>query len=376
MADDRVKLGFFLPDFRAGGIEKIVLNLLWRLDPARVSTTLILASRRGALLEQLPPGQAVVDLAGRKMRTAGPALARVLRARQIEVVYSGTNAANLTLLVAAALMARPPRLVVSEHTPIELFFREAKWLAVRRFAMRLLYRRADVIAVPYGALGAELCAALRAPDLAVREFLNPVIEADVVGRAAPRPDHPAAAGRYFVAAGRLEHVKGFDYLIAAFARVAAQHPDLRLVILGEGSERGALLDQARGLGLADRVLLPGHAADPVAWFHHATGLVVSSRREGTPNVMVEAMAAGTPVIATSCSYGPIWLVCDGKAGLVADPRDPGALASAMERLAVDTALAADLRAAGLEQARRFTFDRAIPPLEDAFLALARARRGG
>jgi glycosyltransferase involved in cell wall biosynthesis len=364
-----IRVGFFLPHFNAGGIEKIVLNLLQRLDRARFEPVLILGARHGTLLGQLPPDVAVADLDGVPMRRVPGSLGRLLRRLGCGVVYSGTNAANLALLATTATMARPPRCMISEHTSARLFLREAKWPALRRLAMRVLYRRADAIAVPYAPLGAELCATLGAPGLRVVEILNPVLDDAAIGAAAGAAGD-GAAGPCFVAAGRLEPVKGFDLLLDAFARFAAERPDVRLAILGEGGERAALEAQAQALGIAARVAMPGYVADPARWFAQAAGLVLSSRREGTPNVVVEAMAAGAPVIVSDCSDGPRWLVGDGAAGLVADPRDPAALAGAMGRLLDEPDLARRLREAGFARARRFTYAATLPAFEDAIAALA------
>jgi glycosyltransferase involved in cell wall biosynthesis len=367
-----IRIGFFLPHFRAGGIERIVLTLLTGLDRARFAPVLILARREGALLQRLPADIEVVDLGGRSMRRVPFALAGALRQTGCDLVYSGTNAANLALLVAGRLMRRPPAIVISEHTPMTLFFREAKWGTPRRLAMRWLYPGADMIAVPYAALGAELKQALGRSELPVGELVNPVIPEASIGLPLSRPED-AGSGQYFVAAGRLSREKGFDLLLEAFARLHLHAPEVRLVLLGEGTERAALTQQAHDLGIGPNVVMPGHVDDPANWFQHAEALVVSSRREGTPNVIVEAMAVGTPVITTNCSYGPRWLVQDGAAGLVADPRDTARFAEKMKTLLDDQGIRDRLRHTGFRRARMFTHERAIPKMADAFEELAGAR---
>lgn len=361
------RVGFFLPHFQFGGIERIVLNLLGELDRSRFQPVLMLGSRTGELIDAVPPDVPVLDTGGGRMLAAAPAIARMLREAGCRSVYSGTNAANLALLAAAAMMRRPPQIIVSEHTPISLFLQEAKWPRLRLMLMHVAYRRADAVAVPYAALGDELRTALRAPTLRVRELLNPVLPADAVGAAHSRPDR-APDRPFLVAAGRLDRVKGFDLLLNAFALLSGRHDDVGLVILGEGPERAPLEAQARELGVADRVLMPGFVAQPAAWFAHSRGVVVSSRREGTPNVIVEAMAAGAPVVATNCSYGPIWLLREGAAGLIADPFDTAAFAAAMECLVLDRSAAARLADAGREQARRFSFELTTRAFEEALLA--------
>jgi glycosyltransferase involved in cell wall biosynthesis len=369
-AQGGVRLAFFLPHFAAGGIEKVVLNLLREIDRSVFQPTLVLATRDGPLLADIPESVAVHDLGGRPMRAIAPHLARLLRHLRVDVVYSGTNAANLALLAAAALLRRPPGVIVSEHTPMSLFFAEAKWPRLRRLAMRMLYRRADAIAVPYAPLGDDLRRSLGARNLPVREVLNPVV-ADAHATARPVEPDGWPGGEVLVAAGRLERVKGFDILLDAFARLAAERPELRLVVLGEGSERGALEAQARAAGVGERVLLPGHVADPQAWFAHAGALVVASRREGTPNVVVEAMAAGAPVVAADCSDAIHWLLQGGEAGLLVEPENPAAMAAGLSALLADPGRACGLRSAGRARARAFTYEATLPGFERLFLEMGR-----
>jgi glycosyltransferase involved in cell wall biosynthesis len=365
-----IRVGFFLPHFRFGGIERVVLNLLRELDRERFEPVLMLGTRTGELLEEIPDDVAVHDAGGGRMLMAAPKIARMVRKSGCNVVYSGTNAANLALLAAAALVRRPPGIIVSEHTPMSLFLREAKWRRTRLFLMRVAYSRADVIAVPYSALGEELREILEAPDLPIRELHNPVMAEDAFDAEYSRPEL-APNTPYLVAAGRLDPVKGFDLLLRAFALLRRRHEDISLVILGEGPERATLEALVDKLGVAESVRFPGFVEQPQAWFAHAIGLVVSSRREGTPNVIVEAMAAGAPVVATNCSYGPSWLLRHGEAGLIADPTDSNEFAEAMERLVVDRTEAARFVEAGRVQARRFSIRATTRVFEDVLEAAAR-----
>jgi glycosyltransferase involved in cell wall biosynthesis len=160
---------------------------------------------------------------------------------------------------------------------------------------------------------------------------NPVLPA-------PRPTSTAkhVAGRYTIAAmGRLAPQKGFDILIDAFARVAKDRPDWRLVIFGEGPERGRLASQCARLGLGDRVSMPGVTGEPTEAFSKANLFVLSSRYEGFPNALCEAMAAGLAVIATDCDSGPAEIVRPDEDGLLVPVDDPAALAHAMAALMDD-----------------------------------------
>jgi glycosyltransferase involved in cell wall biosynthesis len=164
-----------------------------------------------------------------------------------------------------------------------------------------------------------------------RVIPNPV---DLTPAATPRP----GAGR-LVAVGRLVHQKGFDLLLPAFAKLAPDHPEWTLTIWGEGEQRAALEALGARLGLAERVQLPGVTEQPGQWVEEADVFVLSSRYESFGNVITEAMAAGLPVIAFDCPWGPGDIIRDGEDGLLVSPEDVDALAAAMRRLIVD----ADLR---------------------------------
>jgi len=370
-----LRVGFFLPHFAAGGIERVVLNLLLGLDREAFSTSLILRRREGDLLAAVPDGVELVDLGGVKMRWMAPTLRRRLPPLKLDVVYSGTNAANLALLLAAATMPSRPGIIISEHTLGSLFLREAKWRWLRTAAMRRLYPMADLIVTPLADLGIELRRVLHRPDLPVRELLNPLFDARLIAQptAQTAPDTSVRGYPYFVAAGRLAKVKGYDLLLQAFAALARQRPEPHLVMLGEGEERPELERLAADLGIADKVHFEGYVDRPMEVFRDATALVISSQREGTPNVIPEAMAAGTAVIAKDCSIGVHRLLQGGRSGMLLQSPSPDDLATAMRTLIDQPARRAELIAAGLRVARQFSFQDTIPRYAETLIDAA-ARR--
>ena len=168
----------------------------------------------------------------------------------------------------------------------------------------------------------------------------------------PRVDVPGDA-RVLLAVSRLVPQKGIDVAVAALPRIA----DAVLVVLGEGPERAALEQQARALGVADRVFMPGRAGDVVPWLRRAEVFVHPARWEGFGLVLLEAMLASLPVVASRVSAVPE-IVAHGETGSLVEPDDPVALAAAVTRLLDDPPLGRRLGDAGLARARvRFSVER-------------------
>lgn len=364
-----LRVAFFLPHFDSGGIERVVLNALKNMNQERFSPTLILRQRRGNFLAEIPDSVPVVDLGGTKSRWVVWALRRWLRKHPFDVVYSGTNAANIVLLAATRLMRGRPRIIISEHTSVELYLSEAKWRRLRLRAMKSLYPKADLVVTPHAELGEELRSVLKVPELPVREVLNPLFDETQVGTHLRDVRYRAAvsSSSYFVAAGRLSKVKGYDLLIKSFKQILEHYPNLHLRLLGDGEERDSLKALVHDLRLEGQVHFEGFVKHPLDYFLSAIALVVSSHREGTPNVIPEAMASGLPVVARDCSVGVRRLLLSGEAGVLIRGAEPEDLAEGMLAVLNSQEQRKRLVVAGYDQARKFSFQRTLPRLEQAFL---------
>jgi glycosyltransferase involved in cell wall biosynthesis len=138
-----------------------------------------------------------------------------------------------------------------------------------------------------------------------------------------------------IAVGRLGFEKGFDLLIESFSLLAEDFPDWGLLILGEGNERKNLEKMVFDKGLSDRVLLPGRVECPAAYMKRSDVFVLSSRYEGFPNVLLEAMGCGLPVISFDCPNGPGEIITDGLNGILVENGSIDALTLAMRNLLAD-----------------------------------------
>jgi glycosyltransferase involved in cell wall biosynthesis len=172
-----------------------------------------------------------------------------------------------------------------------------------------------------------------------------------------------------LAAGRLDQQKGYDVLLAAFARAGLAARGARLVILGEGAERAALEAQTRALGLEQAVSMPGRVSDPESWMARCAMFVMSSRYEGFPNALLEAMAMGCAVLAADCDSGPRELIRHEENGLLVPVGDEEATARAMKQLFDDAALCERLGEAATEVRDRFSQERIMRRWEDVLMEM-------
>jgi glycosyltransferase involved in cell wall biosynthesis len=207
---------------------------------------------------------------------------------------------------------------------------DLRWQIFPRLANWFYPWADDIIAVSKG-VADDLAHAACLPRDRIQVIYNPIVTSDLYEKSREPFEHPwfnAGEPPVVLAVGRLTAQKAFDILIRAFARIRARRPT-RLLILGEGEDRLALQNLVNQLGLDQDVSLPGFVSNPYAYMAHAAVLTLSSRWEGLPTVLVEAMSLGIPVISTDCPSGPREILRDGQYGRLVPVGDSSALVEAM-----------------------------------------------
>ena len=266
----------------------------------------------------------------------------LLRQECPDRIFSFQEGANFPVIAAATLVGCLGRLYVSVRD------NPATFLFLFRTLIPLLYRLpAGVVAVSDGVKQGLELRHVSATKISV--IPNPISRTDkqAIGQksVAPLPN------RFILGVGRLDRQKGFDRLLEAFHRLG--RPELHLVILGEGEERLELINLSRELGIEKRVHFPGYVTDVETWYRHAECFVLSSRHEGWPNVLMEAMAEGCSVISFDCKYGPSEIIRDGENGLLVPEGDVEGLTKSIARVLDDKALRRDLVVKGMERVKMF-----------------------
>jgi glycosyltransferase involved in cell wall biosynthesis len=309
-----------------------MINLAGELAARGRSVVLVVVREDGPLRLLVDPRVEVVDLRAPAVVPALPALVRLLNARRPSVLLSACANSNVVAVAAARLARASVRVVVCEPTTLSRVALDTRRVRHRLVppAARWAYARADAVVAISEGVADDLETALKIPRARVHVIPNPLTPGIFAEAAAPSQHAWLRDGGapVLLSVARLTPAKDLPTLLHAFARLRAVLP-ARLLVLGEGEERKRLEALVRRLGLDADVDLAGYAANPYPAMAAADAFVLSSRREGLPTVLLEALALGAPIVATDCPSGPREILEDGRLGRLVPPRDPAALAEAM-----------------------------------------------
>jgi glycosyltransferase involved in cell wall biosynthesis len=362
-ASSAVRIAFCITDLDPGGAERALVQLVTRLDRIRWEPAVYCLAGRGALADDLQAaGVSVVCLGARHWASAGAAwrLTRALRQFRPAILQSFLFHANLAGRIAGRLAGVGTIMsgirVAEKRSRVPLWLdRWTNWLvtanvcvsqAVADFSIGSARFSPDkIIVIPNGVEVARFASAWPA-DLA--QFGIP------------------PGSEVVLTVGRLDRQKGLGDLIECAALVVPRHPRLHFLLVGEGPQRFTIERLIREKGLNDRIHLAGWRPDVPELLAAGHALILASHWEGMPNVILEAMAAGLPVLATRVE-GTTELVQEGTTGLLVLPRAPDALATGLERLLADPALAKAMGQAGRERvATNFSWDRMVSRYEEFY----------
>ncbi|MEI8372057.1 MAG: glycosyltransferase [Planctomycetota bacterium] len=352
------KIAMFLPNLCLGGAERVMVHLANGLVARGRSVDMVLVEAKGEFLDQLESAVRVVDLKASRVLWAIPQLASYLRRERPAIVISALDHANVGAIFAKWLSRSEIPVVAAIHATRSMHAKHSKGIkeSLVRYCIQLCYRRADAIVCVSQGVADDLAAVTGARRDSMRVIYNPVIDEKMLARAREPLDHPwfaPGALPVVLAVGRLAAVKDYQGLVRAFGMMSRKH-EVRLMILGEGPERPRLESLVAELGLGDRVALPGFGPNPYVYMARAALVVLSSISEALPTALIEAMALGTPVVATDCKYGPKEILQDGRYGSLVPVGNPAALAEA-----IAVTLSAPQRELPEEALQPYTMDYAV-----------------
>ena len=322
-------------DLAGGGAEKMMVRLANAIAEQGYNIQVLLMTEGGVNKKELKSNVELVELGGSRTLSAVPRLARYLLKTKPQRVLSVLTHVNVAAILACSVSGYLSRLFVSERNTLSKdkdvnpakLIQLTYWLAPRlyKFIPNPVFCVSNGVSNDlYNTYGLPLGKTLVLP--------NPVITSTLIDDLERKPSHAwlnDKRSKVIVAVGRLCYQKGFDILIKAFSLLDG---DSKLIIFGEGELRCELQRQIDDAQLTARVSLPGYTDYPVAEISRADLFVLSSRFEGSPNVLVEAMRCGVPVVSTDCPSGPDQILKGGLLAPLVSVDDAEALARAMEAM--------------------------------------------
>lgn len=349
-----LRIAILIPTLGAGGAERLWVELGREFVDRGHTVRFIVMEAKGALIEQARQIGPVDELRARRVRNIFWPLRKYLARTRPDVLIA--NLWPVTLTASLAVLSLPgkrrPTLVSVEHTLLTRQY--ANWGLAARLGLRLgvpiICRTADAYVGVSRGVARDMAGLGGVDDRKVHAIHNavPTERNQKNGGARAEVDWGTGSGARILTVGSLKAVKNQSLAIEAFARM--RRPGDRLMILGEGALRVHLQEEAARLGVADAVLLPGYRDDPAPYYASANLFVLTSDYEGFGNVLVEALAAGLPIVSTDCPSGPAEILDNGRFGVLVPCRDAAQLATAM-RATLDRP---PDRAGLIDRAKRFS----------------------
>jgi glycosyltransferase involved in cell wall biosynthesis len=310
------KITMFLTALDGGGAERVIINLARGFVDRGWQVDLLLVKVEGSYLSQVSSDINIVELGQKRLLLSIFSLIKYLQKERPIAIISALDT-NVISIWARYLTSVSTQVIVTVHNNLSLESRNATQLKRKltaKFA-RWFYPGADnIVAVSQGV--AENLISIGLPKEKITVIYNPIVTSELKEKLQDTLEHPWFLPQQppvILGVGRLTKQKDFSTLIKAFTLVRQQQP-VRLMILGEGEESSRLNSLIEELDISEDVILSGFVANPYIYMKKAALLVLSSMWEGFGNVLVEAMAAGTPVVSTDCPSGPREILSDGKYG--------------------------------------------------------------
>ncbi|MFQ5471138.1 MAG: glycosyltransferase [Gammaproteobacteria bacterium] len=316
-----------------GGVERMMVNLMTGFISKGFSIDLILAKAQGSFLEKIPPEVNIIKLGRSHTLTCLPGLIRYLKKNKPEALFVAKHRAGIVALLAKKCTGLSTRIVLRLGTTVSAAllhknrFRRWQWYN----SMQRAYPKIDTIIAVSKGVANDVSQITGIPVSQIKVIHNPVITPQLHELAAESVDHPWLQTDeipVIIGMGRMTQQKDFSSLVRAFANVRKKIA-CRLILLG-GGDQTAIRELADELGVKEHISLPGFQKNPYAYLTKANLFVLSSRWEGSPNALTEAMAVGIPVVSTDCPSGPREIMQDGKYGPLCPVGDIDCLAAAIE----------------------------------------------
>jgi glycosyltransferase involved in cell wall biosynthesis len=330
---DNQKVAIILHDLRMGGAEWVMLQLAEALSKDGIPVEFILAHTQGELLSKVPSNVKILDLNVNNPLAMLAKVIQYLRVNKPKALISPFEVTSIVAILARFLSRGRTRIIV--RLSVALSKHKRAWFKklLERIAVSLLYRFADAIIAVSKGVADDFSSYSGISTDRLTIIYNPIISEQFMQQKEEGTDHPLLLDHeklpVILGVGRLTEQKDFHTLIKAFDQVGKRRA-ARLVILGEGEDRQSLEALVSSLNIQEKVHFPGIISNPLPFMKRASVFVLSSRWEGLPGALIQALACGSPVVSTDCPSGPSEILDHGKYGYLVPVGDVTSMADAID----------------------------------------------
>ena len=327
----RKRILFLSPSMRAGGAERVVRNIIRYIDRERFSPVLGLLKKEGPLLNELLEDVEIAELGIDRVRYALIKLVKLVRETHPDVIFSILGQINLAIMTIRPLISSGIKFIARETNIPSMNILQSNFPGVLPVLYRILYPKFDRVICQSSDMMYDLVTNFRVPLEKAIVINNPVDILDIKNRLHYSGEFLPQNKVNILAAGKFKYQKGFDMLLKSMTNLTGD--EFHLTILGQGPELGNLKSLAQNLNIAKQITFAGSVNNPYCYMKQADMFALSSRFEGFPNVALEAMCVGKPVVAFECPGGINEIIKDGINGFKVDVGDYVAFAKAIKRAA-------------------------------------------
>ena len=326
------KLAIIIPSLNGGGAERVILNIINNIDKLKFDVRLILMKKEGVYLEMLPDNLEVIDLQCIHARYSFLKLIKSINDYKPDTILSTLDYVNILLLLIRPFLKGRPKIIIREaNTPsksLERFSNNKKKLL--SFLYKRIYSTSDLIVAQCKEMKQDIIDTYNIKEEKIKYIYNPIDTEKIFKKY--KKNNPYNKNEInLVAVGRLSYQKGFDNLIEAFQIVTQRVNNIKLFIVGDGELKEKLIELTIELGINEKVVFCGFKENPYPYLYYADIYILSSRWEGFPNSLLEALACKTKVISTNCKSGPKEIIGDNKYGNLVPVDDSKLLADIIIR---------------------------------------------
>jgi len=326
----KIKVIYYIPTLNIGGAERVTVNIIRSLDRDKFDIYLILVEKKGSFLELIPNYVKIINLDVKKTIFSIFKLRQEIKKIRPDIIYSTLFRTHVAIDLSLMFMEKRPKTIFRSPSSPKILFERGELNWIMKFLIKRAYNNADKVLAQTPEMREEISKYHGIDIEKIDVFINP-LDRDLINNSIKDSLNPFDNSMInIVSAGRLSIVKGFDTLLYAFRDVLNQNSHFFLHIIGrDGGEGENLRKIVEELDIGDNVKFWGFQDNPYKFFYYSQLYVLSSRREGLPNTVLENLYLKKPIIATRCIPFMDKLISDKKNGFLVEVDDVEGISNAI-----------------------------------------------